>query len=138
MRCSTDVMRDATDMATPNEVLDGYLAHAEAVSHDREDLHFWAFDEMASLVSSDPETAWGVVVELVARSTDDCTLAYIAAGPLEDLLCEHAPLVIDRVEFSAANDPRFRRALVGVWGWSRMPSDVRARLDRLVSGEEPL
>ena len=122
-------------MSTREELLEGYLAHAEAVAHERQDLHFWAFNELVDVLRDDPESAWWITVELIALASDDATLAYVAAGPLEDLLCKHPRVIIDRVEHRAREDARFLKAVAGVWGSSRMTQNVRARLDAVVAGE---
>jgi hypothetical protein len=44
----------------------------------------------------------------------------------------HAETKTRDVEALAWQDPRFRRALRGAWGWNRMAPDVRKRLDDLV------
>lgn len=119
------------------ELLIAYLNHAEAVSLRREERDLPpALDQLEDLIRNDPETAWAIIQELVHRATHDEVLAYIAAGPLENLLCNHARSFIDRVEALAAQDAHFRRALSGVWGWSSMPDDIVARLDALF-GNEP-
>jgi hypothetical protein len=51
---------------------------------------------------------------LIADASDEKSLAYVAAGPLEDLLHKHGDVVIDRVELHARTDPKFRLALTGV------------------------
>ena len=124
-------------MPEHDDLVAAYLDHAEAVSlrGHQGDLPA-AWDAVNELVRHDPEEAWLVVQDLVRRATRDEVLAYIAAGPLEDLLCEHPYVFIDRVETLAAQDARFRRALSGVWGWSRMPPDIVARLDAIF-GDEP-
>ena len=81
----------------------------------------------------DPDGAWRIVVELVARASDDETLGYVAAAALEDLICSHPEAMIDRVESRARHDARFRMAVARVWGWTRIPKDIRARLDMLVA-----
>ena len=43
------------------------------------------------------------------------TFAILAAGALEDLLADHGPDYIDRVEDTARKDPKFNRLLGGVW-----------------------
>jgi len=86
----------------------------------------------------DPQTALDLVFEAVRRSEDDATLAYIAAGPLEDLIVDHGDRFIDRIDLEASQEPRFRRALRGVWGHDRMSPDVAERLARLVVNEPPL
>ena len=97
---------------------------------------FWAWETVTDLVQNDLEAGWHVVLELVRAAKDDRMLAYIAAGPLEDLLCSHGSAVIERVEQQAAQDRHFRRGLSGVWGWNRMPHEIWARIEAAV-GTEP-
>ena len=124
-------------MTSHHELLRGYLAHAEAVAHGREDADFWAFNELADLIRDDSDGAWQIVVEVLACASDDETLGYVAAGALEDLICAHPHAMIDRVETRARQDTRFRKAVRRVWGWTRIPKDIRARLDALVAKEAP-
>src|SRR5438874_13166017 len=84
--------------------------------------HSWASDELDYLAREQPERGWPVILSLIAASPSDQFLAIVAAGPLEDLLCEHGPAFITRTEEEARRDPHFRRALAGAWGSSRMPS----------------
>jgi hypothetical protein len=114
------------------------MAHAEAVAHDQKDDNFWAFNELIELIEAEPETAWPIILEIIKNASDDATLAYVAAGPLEDLICEHPHLVIQRVELCATRDARFRKTLAGVLGSNRMPKEIRARLDALVANEPSL
>jgi hypothetical protein len=72
------------------------------------------------------------------QARDEATLAYIAAGPLEDLLVQSGMTFIDRVEQAARAEPQVLRALCGVWGHARMPPSVAERLTRLVAGQAPL
>lgn len=119
------------------DLVSAYLDHAEAVSLRREARDVPpAEDRLDDLVRNDPEAAWPIVKELIRRARADEVLAYIAAGPLENLLCYHPHAFIDRVEALAASDAHFRWALSGVWGWERMPDDVLARIDALL-GNEP-
>ena len=107
-----------------------YLAHAEAVTYDRPDSHFRAYLLLHRMIDRRPEKAWPLVLAAVRRTSDPTVLNYVAAGILEDILCVHAQALVDRVETLARADPHFRKALANVWGWTRMPPDVRARLDR--------
>lgn len=109
-----------------------YLAHAEAVTHTRPDSHFWAYLLLHRMVERHPENAWPLVLAVIQRTSDPGVLSYVAADILEDILCIHAQGLVDRVETLARTDQHFRAALADVWGWSRMPADVRARLDRAV------
>ena len=90
-----------------------YLQHAEAVSLRSSKGDHAVWEEVEDLVRTDPEAAWVVVQELVRRAARDEVLAYIAAGPLENLLCYHPHLFIDRVEALDGQDAHFRRALSG-------------------------
>jgi|SRR5436190_8724115 len=124
---------------TDPELVEGYLAHAATVTRDGTDAeHFEAYEQLDDLVNEDPERAWPIICEIVRRITpaDEDILAYVAAGPLEDLLARHPYAFIDRIEELSKRDTHFRRAVSGVWGENRMPSDVRTRIDRLL-GDEP-
>jgi hypothetical protein len=65
---------------------------------------------------------------LVELAPDDAALAYVAAGPLEDLVREHLERFADRLVEQARRDPRFRDALKGVWGWENVDPGIRRRL----------
>ena len=58
-------------LSSHDELLEGYLAHAEAVAHERRDTSFWAFNELADLMRDDPDGAWQITVELVSRASDE-------------------------------------------------------------------
>ncbi len=99
--------------------------------------HSWASGELDDIVREEPERAWPMILSLIGASRSDQFLAILAAGPLENLLCEHGEAFIERVEQLAARDPHFRHALAGVWGWSRMPEVLQSRL-RTAVGDEKL
>lgn len=98
----------------------------------------WAHEAVDLLVRTEPEKAWSMILRLIELSPDDYVLARVAASPLEDLLGLHAYAFIDRVETQARKDPKFRRCLSGVWGWSSIPEDVQVRMRRTWEGEDPL
>ena len=112
-----------------------YLAYAKAaMGRASANSRQWAFDEMNRFVREEPELAWPMIVEMVRRSTDDRILAFVAAGPLEDLIGLHGSTFIGRIETVARDDPRFRTALSGVW--ADVPADIEQRLARLI-GDGP-
>jgi hypothetical protein len=76
---------------------------------------FWACDRMMDLVLSDPETAWQVIDLIWRLDQSDKTLAYLAAGPVEDLLASHGEAFIDRITLLARREPTFRKLLGAVW-----------------------
>jgi hypothetical protein len=81
----------------------------------------WAVREVDTLVQDSPTEAWEVTRILVNTAPSDEALAYVAAGPLEELLHKHGPVVIDRIEEESRENLRLQLALSGVWGLD--PSD---------------
>jgi hypothetical protein len=133
-KCYPDAMK-ARLARGYQRIVEGYLAHAEAVAHERPDTHYWAYLLLHRMVERKPEKAWPFVVAVVKRTVDPEILNYVSADILEDILCVHGPELIDRVEELARTDNHFRFALWNVWGWSRMPKDIRERLDIAAAGD---
>lgn len=122
-----------------DELAIAYLAHAATRTRDGTDAEwFEAADELDSLITEEPERAWPIICDVIRRIPHDADdiLAYVAAGPLEDLLNRHPHAFIDRIEVLAREDAHFRRAVSGVWGWNSIPAEIRQRLDDLL-GDEP-
>lgn len=90
-------------------------------------LH-WAFEEVCEVLARDPEHAWRLTLGMIERTAEPLTLAYVAAGPLEDLLAWHGDAFIERVEDLASTDPHFREVLCGVWGQTRFPPHIYERV----------
>ena len=53
----------------------------------------------------------------------------LAAGPLEDVLTEHGPAIIDEVERRAGRNAKFRHLLGGVWEGG-IPGEIWERVCR--------
>src|ERR1700677_4481122 len=98
-------------MFAEEQVVDSYLRHYAF----KEEQDFWAFDEVNQIVRRDPAAGLRLTCLLVNQTTSDEALAYVAAGPLEDLLTFHGPLFIDHVAVAARADERLQLALSGVW-----------------------
>jgi hypothetical protein len=92
-----------------DKLVETFLRYYEA-KHEEDR---WARDEVDTLVDSDPGTAWDVTCALLSKASS--ALAYIAAGPLENLLKRHGPAVIDRIEDESRRNGRVRLALSGAW-----------------------
>jgi hypothetical protein len=83
-------------------------------------------------ITHKPEVAWDLLLKLIHAAPDNNALACVGAGPLEDLLCHHGAIFIERVETTARNEPDFVRCLAHVWGENRMDSDVHVRVQRIL------
>jgi hypothetical protein len=109
-----------------------YLRHC--VSRLGED--FCAFEEMDRLVRENPQVAWAVTKLAVEQAPTDKVLAYIAAGPLEDLLKRNGPEIIDELERLARTEDHMRFAVCCVWIDQKFP--VSSRVHQLIREFAPL
>jgi hypothetical protein len=95
----------------------------------------WVFGLVDHVCTDDPPRAIELIRSLVSEAKDDEELAYIGAGPLEDLLRRRGPAAIGLIEAEAAADRRFRFALAGVWPSERNP-DVWKRWSMALGDQE--
>jgi hypothetical protein len=91
-------------------------------------IYGWATELLVHLIDDEPDMAWDLILGLVERAPDVDALSWVAAGPLEDLLCHHGVEFIDRAEARAASNIRFKQCLAGVSDSNRMDSEVYARI----------
>ena len=81
----------------------------------RRDEDFWAWERVHDIVNGpDPERAYALVLALIAAAPDH-RLEHVGAGAVEDMVENHATVLIDRIEAEAKRDPRFREALGSIW-----------------------
>jgi len=75
------------------------------------------------------EDLWAMLLAIARREEqiEAEALAFVAAGPLEDLTCKAGPAFIDRIEHEAKFNAQFGRLLTGVW-LSRADPSVRERV----------
>ncbi len=99
-------------MTHPEHLIDGYFRYYEAKNAE----DFWAVEYVDRLVQKNPEEAWELTCLLIDKSKSDDVLAITAAGPLEMLLYQQGPALIERVEKECRTNDRLRLALSGVWG----------------------
>lgn len=109
---------------------ENYRQTRDKVSDPWQDENPWydAWTRVHSLINFEPDAGWPVLLRLIARAPDEEHLGYVAAGPLEDLIQGHGLAFVDRIAEQARRDPRFREALIGVWGWQHVPVQVSAAL----------
>ena len=121
-------MRDKTNAAerSHQEIADAYLAEAKGPKPK----WGWATVHVMDLSFEDQwDDVWKILLALVRRDEiiDTARLAYISAGPLEDLVCKAGPEYIDRVEHEAKFNRQFGKLLTGVWLRGAEP-EVRERV----------
>ena len=75
----------------------------------------WATQKLDDFVHKEPEKALSLTLEILKRSTIDTDVAYIAAGPLENLLHYHGDKVIAPLEEAADKNEIIRISISGVW-----------------------
>jgi hypothetical protein len=93
----------------------------------RYDELFWSFGQMWDLTHDEPEIALDVILTILRADCSSKILESLSAGPLEDLLAQHGPAFIERIEQEAAANPSFRRLLGGVWK-NTMTDEVWSRV----------
>ena len=99
------------------------------------DENYWAAKILDNLTRIDPESAWEIIEQLVARTQDHAVLACIGSGPLENLLAKHGRDFVDRVVQKINDDVRFAEVAASVWQ-NVIPADVWLRLQEAL-GERP-
>lgn len=74
-----------------------------------------AFEAVSAMSAYDPDQCWRFLE--IARRADlsDLQLAFLPAGPFEDMLKRHGVEVIARVEEAAHADPKMRVLAATVW-----------------------
>ena len=90
---------------------------------------WWAIERFMPMVSKiDAEDCWLCILEILKLSPSEEVLAVLAAGPLEDLIDDHGPVFIDRIETESRRNPAFRHLLGGVWKSST--PEIWARVEK--------
>lgn len=92
-----------------NEIIDAYLQYYRT----NEDEYWWAYEEINNLIES-PESL-PFISELIQACLNDAEIAYVAAGPLEDLITKHHLVIKDTLIELVRREPKMRRAIQGVW-----------------------
>jgi hypothetical protein len=113
-------------MNKPNkqEIIDAYLHYYRS----KNDEYWWAYQEIVDLVDS-PDCL-PFIVELIHACHNDAEIAYVAAGPLEDLFNKHHLAVKDQLNELVRKDEKMRKAIQGVWLAQGSPS--RKTLDEIL------
>jgi len=110
-----------TERLGVQRLVDAWLAFSKGPDGTYPDQHWWAtslFDDIERWADEDLHR------EIVLRfidTADDQQIWNVAAGPLEDFLTDNDER-LTWMEQIAAQNPRFRRALAGVWTDGKEPT----------------
>jgi len=110
-----------------------YLAYIRAWDgeHPPADDHpdAWGADVFFELTWKHPVLGLIATVAALAACETPEELAFVSAGPLEDLIADHGATLIDEIEARAARAPRFAYALTGVWPQGQAGTLLWARIE---------
>lgn len=80
----------------------------------RADDFFWAWEAVYEAGRDNPGKSLPLLVALADAAPDDAALAYLGAGPVEDLVNDHGERLIDAIESAAHEHLAFARTLSGI------------------------
>jgi hypothetical protein len=114
------------------ELVTGWISyerneHRQPKGLDQEDI--WAMFCAHELVEDHANLGLDFVLSVLATKLDNDVIPILAAGPLEEVLAYHGPVIIDRIEDEARRSPDFCHLLGGVWQ-NRMPDEIWQRVRR--------
>src|SRR5262249_26245253 len=89
-----------------------------------------SWDQLATLLSRDPEAVFQVVIAVIAKCSNLVEISRVGTGPLESLLANNPERFSERLVALAADDRRIRQTLYYV----AVP-DLPKELERFVEGE---
>ena len=117
-------LNPVNESLSDEELVAAYLKHFES----KDDALFWAWVRVHESVRQDPKKAWELTLRLIAAATDETALAYVAAGPLEDILYARGAQFVNEVERLASSDPKFLSALRLIAGPFTSENDASNRI----------
>ena len=97
-------------------------------SPDIDDPLWWPIQKFFDLEFDDSESIWVAILLIIEKTSSQKVVGVLAAGPLEDLIEDHGPQWIDRIELEARRNPKFRYLLGGVWQSST--PEIWARVEK--------
>jgi len=100
------------------------------VDDPQRDQYDWVSDYEYVAVYKNPELAIDLVIAILRLNPDNLIKEVLAAGPLEQVLAEHGPSIIARVESEAKKDLQFANLLGGVWQ-NKMPDEIWERVQKV-------
>jgi hypothetical protein len=107
------------------EIIDAYLHYYRT----KKEEYWWAYQDIVDIIES-PDCL-PFVLALIHACHNDAEIAYVAAGPLEDLLNKHHEKIKDSLSELVRSDEKMRKAIQGVWIGKGKPS--RKTLDEILA-----
>jgi hypothetical protein len=99
-------------MKITDELIETYFRR----HRDHKPQDHWAWQSVFNTIQNDSlEDGWDLTIALLAAAPSKKALAFVAAGPLENLLGRHGLKLLSRVKAQATADTRFRYALAAVY-----------------------
>ncbi|HKC27056.1 MAG TPA: hypothetical protein VKB75_03500 [Jatrophihabitans sp.] len=134
---SEDWHGPAHEWGSLSELAADYWRHERLSGREKEADPMFAWDCVCDLAGGSGDgphpRVLDVIQALVDTADNDCELISVGSGPLETVLSHsgHGEALVDMVERRARQEPRFRKALSGVWLGDDVPRHVRHRLAKL-------
>jgi hypothetical protein len=98
-----------TKSPTQQEIIENYLQFYRTKKND----YAWAFDKIIDIIQT-PDCL-PFIHALIQACQNNEEIAYVAAGPLEDLINRHHLAVKDALSELVRKDEKMRTAIQGVW-----------------------
>ena len=109
-----------------------FAVDGENLDEEARATHAWASDCGYEVEQDYPH----LLLPLIVAAMDACETpgdaAYVAAGPLENAVVKHGPVLIGQIEALAAQSAKFRYFLSAIWGQSHTDPEVWARVCKAV------
>lgn len=90
----------------------------------------WAYEEVDDAAAEASPGVVELLVSLADAAPDDDAVAYLGAGPVEDLIRLHGQELVEEIDEAARRNERFRLALRSVWYDTATDPSLVTRLRR--------
>jgi len=92
-----------------------FVAHEAGAESPIYEENWWAVETLLNLPEENPELLWELILEAIEKEKNEKLLSNLAAGPIEDLMCNYGEEIIDRVEIEAKSNHSFKNCIKDVW-----------------------
>lgn len=130
---------DSVEIGKLIEAYRGYYMARHSAKPDlkAQDALWWAWQYVEDAVKTNSEGILEILVALVDATDDPLELAYLGAGPLEDLVNMHGHHHVNGIVFFAKRDPRFRKALASAWLDDTVPKVIADQISEVLQTTPP-